>query len=110
MTKPIQMKNLLRRLFFSTNLWFFAFGISIAQAPAADLDSITEDAYRRMLERQVTERESDTLLTNQSESVLTKVESKKPEWIYLMSIFIIVGIGLVYWHNRRTSKGIHLKK
>lgn len=56
MIQPIQMKNLLQKLFFSTNLWFFAFGVSIAQAPAADLDSITEDAYQRMQKRQALER------------------------------------------------------
>ena len=48
--------NLLRKLFFSTTLWFFAFVVVLAQTPEADIDSITEDSYKRMLERQAIEK------------------------------------------------------
>lgn len=97
-------RNLLRKLFFSTTLWFFAFVVAFAQAPAADLDSITEDSYQRMLERQAAEQESDTLLTSHSEPVLTKLESNEREYFYfLIGVFVIVGVVLVYWYIRRTS-------
>lgn len=48
-------KNPFQKLFFLTPLCFFAFVVALAQAPAADLDSITEDSYHRMLARQAKE-------------------------------------------------------
>ncbi len=44
----------LKSYFFFVLLWICTF--SIAQTPAPDLDSITEDSYRRMLERQEAEK------------------------------------------------------
>lgn len=52
------MKNPLSRksFFLILLLWFCFTAVSIAQTPAADIDSITEDSYRRMLERQAIEK------------------------------------------------------
>lgn len=49
-------RNPTHRLYFLSTLCFFAFVAVFAQAPEADLDSITENAYRRMQKRQELER------------------------------------------------------
>ena len=49
-------RNPMHRLYFLSTLCFFAFVAVFAQAPEADLDSITEDAYQRMQKRQALER------------------------------------------------------
>lgn len=98
-------RNSLQKLFFLTTLWFFAFVVAFAQAPAADIDSITEDSYRRMQKRQAAEKISDSLLRNQSELEDERLKLvKQTFWNNVIVIFVIVGVVFVYWYIRRTSK------
>lgn len=101
----------MQKLFFLILLWFFACVAVYAQAPAADLDSITEDSYRRMLERQAAEIAADTLLIEQSDSVLVKGASKKSDWFYILIVVsVITSVLLIHRYYRRIFKTKDISK
>ena len=100
--------NTLLKLFLSTTLFYYALSVAFSQSPSADIDSITEDSYQRMLDRQAAEQRLDSLQTNPSHSVLIPNESIKSEWRYLIGIFIAVF--LLYGLIRIKSTRSHLKK
>ncbi len=79
--------------------------VSIAQTPAADLDSITEDSYQRMLARQAAEQESDTLMISHAQPVVQEQISEEDQgWNYLLFIFAVFLIWLVFRYYRKVYK------
>ena len=76
-----------------------------AQTPSTDLDSITEDSYRRMQERQAAEKKSDSLLKSQLELEVERLHAvKRTYWNNVIVIIVIVGVVFVYWYIRRISR------
>ncbi len=96
--------SLLKKPFFYVLLWFCAGVSSIAQTPAADLDSITEDSYHRMLRRQEAEQHLDSLRLNHSQLELAKSSLKNEQkYYYAASSLIIIGLFVVLWYFRQLS-------
>ena len=93
-------------------LWFLSVVMAIAQTPAADLDSITEDSYQRMLARQAADQETDSLISSQTMSILTEPAVNEWEWWYVLLIVeVLVMILLLLGHNRKkTQSNDRLKK
>jgi hypothetical protein len=99
-------KRRFRKLFyFFVFLFLLSAKIGLSQTPSADLDSITEDSYQRMLARQKAEKESDSIRKAEFDLALTNPEIKEQKGFQnLMLTFLIIGLGFLFWYLRRTSK------
>jgi len=90
---------------FTLLLCFCTSIIGVAQTPKADIDSITEDSYRRMLERRSVEQESDSIMISHHRAVLQEPKKKEWQWYYYLAgiliFFLILGF---LWYLRPVTK------
>lgn len=97
-------KNPLRKLFISTALlWFCTTVVAIAQTPAPDLDSITEDSYQRMLKREALEKKSDSVRASPTQE-RPKVQKSREQQVWYYAAAVLTLTGGVLWYCRRASK------
>lgn len=101
-------QNPSRKLFLSAALlWFCTTAVGMTQTPATDLDSITEDSYQRMLQREALEKKSDSVLASPIQARQNVEKSREHQrWYYAVAVLTIAGVML--WYYRRASKrGTH---
>ncbi|MFK7814006.1 MAG: hypothetical protein AB8B59_16030 [Maribacter sp.] len=96
-------KSILRKL-FAVFVCLFVMTNVISQAPSTDIDSITEDSYRRMRHRQELEQKSDSIALNAAKSELKKSNLKNVPKSCFFGVAFSIAVFLAWWYFRKKNK------